>query len=71
MQHISEPTNSIKKKIFSSRQRFWKNNKDIFLKYFEGENSYLEPSVYYNELVEQGNYKRLEEIVRNKSNFKI
>lgn len=71
MQHISQGINTVRKKIFSSRQRFWKNNKDIFLRYFEGENSYLEASGYYDCLVEQGNFKRLEEIVKNKSNFKI
>ena len=47
--------------------KFYKDNKDYFLKYFE--HSYYSPSELYDCLLRSGNFKRMNEIIKEKTSF--
>ena len=47
----------------TSEQRFYINNKDIFLKYFEDQAT-MSASAYYDFLVER-NFEKLKKIIKN------
>lgn len=48
--------------------KFWQNNKDHFLQYFEGYGN-LSPSEVYDSLVSAGAFKKMERIVSENTKF--
>lgn len=50
------------KKISESKDKFFKGNKDIFLKYFDS-------SDQYDALILAGNFRKLEQIIALNTNF--
>ena len=54
MKHVSEIMNKITQQ--SSKAKFYRWNKDIFLRYFDNEN-------HYEALIIAGNFQKLEKII--------
>ena len=48
----------------ASKAKFYHHNRDIFIKYFES----IEQ---YQNLIEAGNFKKIQEIIREKTDFNI
>lgn len=47
--------------------KFYRDNQNYFLQYFN--HSYYSPSELYDYLLKAGNYKRMNEIIRENSSF--
>lgn len=47
-------------------KRFYFNNRDVFLKYFDDSTQFTALEIY-NALVESGNYARIDQIIKEKS----
>ena len=62
MEHIKQSMQRIASNI--SKAKFYNNNKDIFLRHFDG----LEQ---YQALIQAGNFKKMEEIIRGSSEFRL
>lgn len=50
------------KQTNESKRKFWNNNKDIFLRYFDN-------LCQYEALISAGNFKTMQEIVKSKTTF--
>lgn len=48
--------------------KFWKGNKDIFLKYFENSGQWSASEIY-DAMIAAGNFKEMDGIVQSKTNF--
>ena len=48
----------------ASNAKFYHHNRDIFIKYFESIDQ-------YQNLIEAGNFKKIQEIIREKTDFNI
>jgi len=56
--------NILNKTINESKAKFYHHNRDIFIKYFEN----IEQ---YQNLIEAGNFKKIQEIIREQTDFNI
>ena len=56
--------NILNKTINASKAKFYHHNRDIFIKYFES----IEQ---YQNLIEAGNFKKIQEIIREQTDFNI
>jgi len=48
----------------TTKAKFFHHNRDIFLRYFDNVQQ-------YDALIRAGNFKKMEEIIKEKSNFKL
>lgn len=48
--------------------KFWQNNKDHFLQYFDGYDN-LSPSEVYDQYIKSGNFEKMERIVTENTKF--
>ena len=48
----------------ASKAKFYHHNRDIFIKYFESIKQ-------YQDLIEAGNFKKIQEIIREQTDFNI
>lgn len=62
MKHISELMTTLKENI--SKKKFYQNNQDKFLRYFDSANQ-------YQALILAGNFGKIEEIIKAKTNFNL
>lgn len=46
----------------TAKEKFFLSNRDIFIKYFDSDSQ-------YNSLISRGEYKQMERIIRDKSQF--
>ena len=60
MQHIKQAMSNIL--INSSKAKFLRDNENKFVRYFED-------SAHYRSLINAGNFKKIEEIVKEKTTF--
>ena len=57
--------NASKAKFYhNNNAKFYHHNRDIFIKYFESIKQ-------YQDLIEAGNFKKIQEIIREKTDFNI
>ena len=61
MQHIKDILTKVKEN--ASKAKFYRTNRDIFLRYFDS----LEQ---YEALINAGNFRKMDEIISDKTNFK-
>ena len=59
MKHIRESMNKVLER--ASKAKFYRWNKDVFLRYFESE-------IHYEALINAGNFEKLERIIREVKN---
>lgn len=62
MEHISKVLQNVKDKILESRTKYYHDNFSIFIKYFDSEQQYIA-------LINAGNFRKIEEIIKNKTTF--
>jgi hypothetical protein len=62
MDHIKKVLQNAKDNVLANRAKYYHNNFSIFVRYFDSEQQYIA-------LINAGNFKKIEEIIKNKTNF--